>query len=301
MHTLEIPEANIKRSYPSDLSECNATQYINMCNLLFLLDTKAISFEALKSQAVYFLLNLKPSKKTSSKEEDLKFGNVALIAETIESFFEVDADNNKVLKQYYTHNPIEKIKGATKNYFGPSNEFENISFGEYIDALEFFYDFVDTKDMQYLYLLMATFYRPKRNILKRITSFKADKRKPYNKEFVPVMAKKLKHQNIGVVYGFFMFFTSFQKYLTTAKIYVQGKELDLSILYKDFPTTATFKSSIPGIGMKSILYSISQSGIFGPLEKVRAAPFWEIIIRMYEIRKNDLDAYEQHKNSQKNA
>ena len=38
-----------------------------------------------------------------------------------------------------------------------------------------------------------------------------------------------------------------------------------------------------------MLYSMAESGIFGELEKVRKTNFWEIFIRMYDIRKRDLD------------
>jgi len=84
--------------------------------------------------------------------------------------------------------------------------------------------------------------------------------------------------------------------MTTAKIYVQGNEIDFSILYNEFSTDIKFDSTIPGIGMKSLMYSIAESGVFGNLDDVRNASFWEIMIRFYDVRKRDLDAITIQKN-----
>lgn len=297
MHTLEIPEANINLTYPSELSECNYLQYINMSSLLFKYASGEITLEYLKHQAVYFLLNLKKSITTNQITDLVKFSNIDLIAQSLESFFEVNDQGEKTIKQYFIHNPIEKVHGVFKSFYGPSNEFNNVTFGEYIDAQELFYDFIDTKDINYLYLLFATFYRGRRNVISRMLNYRADKRVKYNPDRTVKLANQFKHQPIGVVYGFFLLFTSFQKYLSTAKIYVQSEEIDLSILYKPFPESSKYKSTLPSIGVKSTLYSIAQSGIFGTLEKVRSTPFWEIMIRMYDIRKRDLDAYYEYKSN----
>ncbi|WP_341221037.1 hypothetical protein [Polaribacter atrinae] len=294
MHTVEIPEANIKKYIPTDLSECKTLQYINVCNLLYKHAIGEIDLDTFKEQSIYFLADIKFKKK--NVEDDEKYANVYLLAELMDSFFEIDEKGSKVIKQYFIHNPIEKIRGSFKNYYGPSDEFNNISFGEYVDALSHFYDYIETKDITFLYLLFATFYREKRSTFFSAGSFSKDKRVPYNSERVELLADKFKHQDMGVIYGFFMLFTSFQKYLTTAKIYVQGKEIDLNLLYREFPAGKKQpKSDLPGIGMKSLLYTIAESGIFGPLEKVRAASLWEILIRMYDIKKRDFDAMAANK------
>jgi len=287
MHTIEIPEAGVKNYIPKDLSECSTVQYINICNLLYKHAIGEISLDTFKEQGIYFLANMKFKKNT---DDDVKYANVSMLSSLMDSFFEIDAHDQKVIKQYFIHNPIEKVRGNFINFFGPSNEFNNVSFGEYVDALSHFYDFIETKDEHYLYLLFATFYREKRTTLFSAGNFKKDKRVPYNPERVELLAKQFKTQNKGVIYGFYMLFTSFQKYLTTAKIWVQGKEIDLELLYKDLPKNKRApESNLPGIGMKSILYTIAASGIFGPLKEVRETSLWEILIRMYDIRKSDFD------------
>lgn len=294
MHKLEIIEKNKVFEFPEDLSECDTVQYINVSNLLYQFNKGKLDYTTFRIQATALLLLEKPITK-EKEGDDAKYQNIANIAEVLDSFFELDTEDKPIIKQYYIHNPIDEIKVMDnlkiKTFLGPSDEFDNVYFGEYVEALGHMYDYLDTKDDQFLYLLMATFYREKQGLLNRKGQFSKDKRVPYNPDEVSEIAKLLKYQDKGVVYGFFLLFTSFQKYLQTAVIYIQGKEIDLSLLYKDFPTDKkTPKSDIPGLGMKSLQYMIAESGVFGDLEKVRKAKLWEILIRMYDIRKRDFDA-----------
>lgn len=287
MHTLEIPEKNISIDFPSHLGECNEAQYINMCELIFKELSNEITFEELKNHAVYYLLNMVPGKQLDEDTEAEKFSNINALSNLVESFFDYEEENNvKIIKQYYIHNPIYKVRGV-KNYYGPSDEFNNVKFGEYVDALSHFADFNQTGETKYLYYLMATFYREKRTPFTNLEKYKSDKRIKYNTDRVSELAATFKTQPMGVVYGFYLLFASFQKYLTTAKLFIQGVEIDLAIL---FNSDDTFESDVPGIGMKSTLYTIAESGIFGTKKEVEETPLWEILIRMYDIKKRDLDA-----------
>jgi len=297
MHLIEIPADNFKTYIPEDLSECNPEQYINICSLLYELKMGVIDQETFQIQATKFLV-LGGKEKVREATEEIKYSNIYKIASVLSSFFEEGENGNLVIKQYYIHNPIEKIRGNFQYYYGPADDFNNVSYGEYVDALSHLYDYIETEDTEFLYLLFATFYRRKRK--KR--HYSKDKRAAYNQEEVVVLAKKFKRQYFGVIYGFFLLFTSFNKYLQTAKIYVQGQEIDLTILYKDFPADVKPKESdVPGIGMKSLLYTIAESGVFGTLEKVRTTSLWEILIRLYDIRKRDYDALANQPKPQENA
>lgn len=299
MHTIEIPEAKRKLYYiPEDLSECDTIQYINISKLLFQLNTGAINREQFLIQAAKFLILGKDVKIDDDNEH--KFYNIYQIALILESFFELDENEEFVIKQYYIHNPIQRVVPRFVPYYGPSDEFNNVSFGEYVDGVSYLHDFIETKEIKYLYLLFATFYRKKKRTFFNQDALLKDIRSPYLQEKVPAIADKCKYVDIGIIYGFFLLFTSFQKYLTTAEIYVQGSKIDLSILYTDFPSDIKFESNIPGIGMKSLMYSIAESGVFGTLSEVREAPLWEILIRFYDVRKRDLDAI-AHQKKQTNA
>lgn len=287
MHSIDIPEAKITRYIPADLSECDAKQYMDMSELIFYFQNQQITYDEFRTHAVYRLMNMKPTKK-ESEEEEIKFSNVYQISELIDSFFDFDEKGQKTIKQYYIHNPVPKMKFLWKTYYGPEDNFNNMTFGEYRDALRFFHDFHATGDMEYLKLLTAIFYRPKR-FFKKIA---------YSSKDLDKRIEGYKYAPIGFVYGFYLLFASFQKYLVEAKIMWAGKELDLSILFdtgtkSDEPESA----AMPGIGMDSVAFSMAESGVFGTLKEVDATDFWDIIVRMYDIRKSAIEQEKQMNNA----
>jgi hypothetical protein len=301
MHVIESQETNIKRYIPSDLSECDQQQYMDMCELIFYFQNQQITYDEFRTHAVYKLMNMVPSKKESVDDES-KFANIYRISELIDDFFETDAEGLKTIKQYYIHNPIPSFRPLFKTLYGPSDSFMNMTFGEYTDALRLFLDFHATGDMELLKLLAALFYRPKKSfhfIKKRLSSYDGDFREPYNSKLLEINAEQLKHAPIGFVYGFYLLFASFQKYLIDAKIPWGGKEIDFAILFESSKDDNNEPESgdIPGIGMDSIAFSIAESGTFGNIEQVRNTNFWDIMVRMYDLRRTDLERQKHEKNA----
>jgi hypothetical protein len=175
-----------------------------------------------------------------------------------------------------------------------------MTFGEYTDALRLFLDFHATGDMEILKLITALFYRPKKSfhfIKKRLSSYDGDIREPYNSKLLETNAKQLKNAPIGFVYGFYMLFASFQKFLIDAKIMWGGKEIDFAILFENSDTEQSSTEDLPGIGMDAIAFSMAESGTFGNIEQVRKTNFWDIMVRMYDLRRTDLERQKQEKNA----
>lgn len=276
MHIIEVPDRNIKKYLPTELSECDTRQYIEMSALIFYFQVGDISYVDFRIHALYKLLEMKAVKK--GNQDDEKYSKIYSYSQFIDSFFEISDDKEKVIKQYYIHNPIPDFLGMLTKYYGPADDFEDVTFGEYVDGLEAFVNFNQTGEMVYLYNLLAIFYRTKPLTRK--------KRLPYNPDEVAIRSKKFLSQPIGIVYGFYLYFASFQKYLTTATLHVQGNEIDLSIL---FDSSNSSKSNIPGLGMKGVLLNISESGVYGDNNGARNTPLWEVLVRMYDITKRDLD------------
>ena len=291
MITLEIPETGTKFNMPSDLSECDSRQYNEISFLIYQLQQKEIVYEVFRVRAVYALLNMKPVESDNKEHQEEKMVNIYRLSELVDDFFEdIEGEDTKILKQYYVHNPVQRIKCLLTSYYGPTDDFGNIQFGEYIDALHLFTEYHSTKDNGFLYQLMATMYRPydkKGNDPENPEDFIDDNRQMYNEYLVPKRAKKFKRLYFGEVYGFYLLFASFQKYLSSAKIYWQGRELDLSILFNS--DTKVVESDVPGIGMKSTLYTLAESGVFGTIKELRRESLWEILLRMYDLTKRDLD------------
>lgn len=282
MQIIEIPEKNIVRYIPDDLSECDERQYIEISALVFLLQTGQINYNDFLVQAFYRLMDM---VAVNPDADDIdKKSAVYIYSQMINSFFEpqtfeeINTKAPKVIKMYYTKNPMPRILGYFRNYYGPSDDFEQVTFGEYLDMLEEFINFNQTNEMIYLHRLLAIGYRPK-------MPFSANKI-AYNVNKIASRAKQFQGQHIGVVWGFYLYFASFNKYLSTCQLFVQGNEIDLTIL---FSSSDESDSDVPGLGMKSVLLSIAESGTYGEMEKVRKTNMWEVLTYMYYIIKKNLD------------
>ncbi len=280
MILLEIPETKRKIYLPENLAECDSNQYADASLLMFQFQQGKMSYEDFRIEMLYRLLNLKKGKsKLGVDQKEEMNSTIYMLSQRIDSFFEKDADDKMIIKQYYIKNHTPTIRDAFKKWYGPADEFNDITFGQYVDALNIYSLLEQKPNADLLYRLMAIFYHQKGRV--------------YDPKKVEANATHFRYVHFGRVYGFFLLFASFQKYLFSAKVYYQGNELDLSILFEkdkeEEKEKETVESKIPGIGMLSIAHQLAESQVYGPIQEVRKTDFWEIILRLYDIRKRDLD------------
>jgi hypothetical protein len=290
MHTIETDK--IKRYIPADLSECDSQQYIEMCELLFKFYSHQISEDEMLTHAVYKLMNMKPSENQDEEIELNKMCNIALLKELIQdSFFEkIENENGYDLKviQNYIDNPVPKFRPLWRTYYGPDQMFNNIKIGEYTDASKLFQKFNSNGDMQTLYEFVATLYRPKKTfhfITKHFSTYDGDCRVRYNPHLLEKRVKALKYAPIGFIYGVYLYFASFQIIISSGQIEWGDKTLDLSILFKGGNSPDI---EAQDIGLDSVIFAMAESGAFGDYSKVKHAPFWDMMIKMYDARVKQL-------------
>lgn len=281
MNRIEIPDRNLSFNMPEHLGECNSEEYAGMCKLLFEYQSGKIDLQQLRQRAVYVLLNLRPSKKESPEEiEEQKNANIYQLSELVDSFFTKNEDSKLAIRQEYQNNHSPVIDCGTLKYHGPQDYLKSATFGEYVDGLNIFSAFNQSGSVDLLYNLCGVFYRKKG--------------KKYNPDKIEHISKKLKFADFGQIFGFYMFFASFQHYLTNATVYWEGRELDLSILFKNTSPDAP-TSSLPSLGMKATSYMLAESGVLGNLEAVNNTNIWEVLLLMYDIKKSDIDNQQKQK------
>lgn len=306
MTTLEIPETSTTLYLPEDLSECDTQQYIDMCELIYKFNAGEIVYKTFKIQAIYKLLNLIPGESKLTEKEDLdKHANIYQLSSLIDSFFETNPEDKTkpIIKQNYTQNHIPVVKPLLKNYYGPSDLFRNVAFGEYTDAINLYMEYENTKEDEYLYLLMAVFYRPKQKFHKDrnvLFAYNENIREPYNEATIESRAEIFKNLPIGYVYGFYLFMASFHKYLTNCVLKLNGQEINIGLLFQE-PTEKVATSNMPGLGLKSIEYQISESNVFGTNKEVRETNLFDILIRLYDITKRDADDKARQKEAERKS
>lgn len=341
MVSVEIPEKKIKIEFPESLKECNQKQYIDISYFLYQLNSRQIDFNEFKLLSIYKLLGLSYTKKSrlSEEEKEKMYANISLLSDYVENFFHKDDKGNiQSVKFDFIHNPVPKVDYEGTTLYGPTDVFQNITFGEYKEGLEYFQKYINPmeeehrdldlllkekeamfkrdieypnfekqleeieqrieeikryiflenqKKSRYLRELFAVFYRTKRRKAKFIGNKEYDIRKPFNKYQVFKQSEKLVRMDMGILYGFFLYFYSFQSYLDQAQLRIGGKDIDLSILFEKDNTQQ--KEAVPGLGMLSVGFNLSQSQVFGDLEKVDQTNFWKVILYLYDVKKKYLD------------
>lgn len=280
MIEIEVLDKNKRAYLPENLGECDTQQYIAMSRFIYLFQNGQITEPQFYQLAIYKLLDIKPSNRIADgSTTNKRYENIAWLSQFVLNFFDNDSGQLKI-KLDFTHNPIPKFKHNLLTFTGPKDEFENINFGQYLEGLGYFLDYEQFHEYQTLVKLLAVFYRNQN-------------------PFIPKSLKKLDRIDPGILYGFYLFFASFHKYISTGTIFYNGIEIDLSIIFQADEDTSLPKSNLPGLGMKSILFDIAASGVFGNKSEVEKTNFWEIILRLYDLRKKAKDEkkyYESLKN-----
>lgn len=289
MIPIDIPEKNKTLYFPENLAECDADQYADMAKLLYLFSSGEIHYFDFRVLAVYALLGMKFPEKIPQviPEDDVKWQNIFRLSELVDGFFHrnetEDGDKLEVKLDFMTnHYPTHKMFGT---YVGPQDGFQDVCFGQYIDGLEEYIYFSQTGDIESLKTLFCIFYLPK------------------NEKYSLKNAKKrakgiLKNTDIRHLYGFYLFFTAMQQYIIGGQITIMGNEIDLSIIYQELPEHQQEKSEIPGIGMYSVLYDLAESGVFGNYEGVRQTNMWMVFVRLYELKKKEIDQINREKKNE---
>ncbi|WP_396153716.1 hypothetical protein [Flavobacterium sp.] len=306
MHTVTIPEHNITKYIPEDLSECDAQQYIDMAGLIFLHQTGQLNYEEFRVQAIYKLMNMVPEEpKTKlkrnlelSEADENKYSNAYRLSELIDTFFDDGENNQKIIKQNFIHNPVKKFMPFWNNYYGPEDLLSNMKFGEYSDALRLFNQINANGELEMLFPFAAILYRKKKSFIffrKLLNLYDGDIRQRYNSYSVDARAKVFENTPVGFVWGVYLMFGSFQKWLATAEIPWGGKVLDMSIIFTSEGNEEP--ETIPGIGMDAVMFAISESGVFGTKKELDERPLIEVLLRMYDIRKRDLELKKLEENA----
>jgi hypothetical protein len=306
MHTVTIPEHNITKYIPEDLSECDAQQYLDISGLIFLYQTGQLDYEEFRVQAIYKLMNMVPAEPKTKLQRNLelseadenKYSNAYRLSELIDTFFDEGKENQKIIKQNFIHNPVKKFVPFWNNYYGPEDLLSNMKFGEYSDALRLFNQINSNGELEMLFPFAAILYRKKKSLIffrKLINSYDGDVRQRYNSSSVDARAKVFENTPVGFVWGVYLMFGSFQKWLATAEIPWGGQVLNFSIIFNSDDNAEP--ETIPGIGMDSVMFAISESGVFGTKKELNETPLIEVLIRMYDIRKRDLELKKLEENA----
>ena len=274
MHTFDILEINKRFNIPEDLSECDRRQYLDMAKLVFLFQNDEISYEQFRILALYSLMNMAYQESELPNMQEEKWQEIYIKSEILDSFFTEDEDGVKHLVQDYIHNAVKTVKYKMLSFTGPKDGFEDITWKQFIDGIGLLQSFQNSRDPQILLKLFSMFYLRKGEKFGKID---LDKRMDYFKDL-----------DIRYVYGFFLLFTSFWKFiLSDAVVGVDGREINLSKLFEkeedSEESEAAAKIDLPELGLRSTAFQLAESGVFGSMDELEQTNAWDVLLRIYDM------------------
>lgn len=286
MVTIDIRAVGKTLFLPESLAECDGEQFLGVSRLIYFFHSGKINYFDFRILAVYVLLGL----KNSGKESEAKDENIFRLSERVDSFFhhkkEDGGEYRLELKLDFIHNPLPSCRIFFRRFLGVRDGFENVSFGQYVDGLEEYIHFSKTGDLEALRNLFFIFYLPMGERYERERSRKRAR-------------KYERYVDMGYLYGFYIYFTAMQEYILSGQVLVLGSEIDLSIIYQELVEDKKEKSSLPGLGLYSVMHDLAESGVFGNYEGVRGTNMWLVLLRLYELKKRRIDEIAEEKRQKK--
>jgi len=291
MHKIEIPDRHILREFPSEVQEMDQSQFINFIDLVLKYTSGHISIEQFKVLLIKKLLNIKYDLRyaslTAVEKEEIA-GNIIILSELCESFFEEIQKDGKTIKSFklsFTKNFIPVI---CNKYYGPQDALQDVTFCEYRIAHSHFVAYIDSHDENELNKLIAVLYRPHKRFLwirRKLRSYNGMDRVSFTAKSNPAIfekrVRKISTLPISVRYGIFLYFSGSEQYLVNGKPVVDGKEIDLSIIYEKSENAG----DSPDIGLIGILYSLAETKVFGSIEETDGQNLYDVMIRLYQVVK----------------
>lgn len=294
MHTIEIPEKGIFRSFPSKVEELSTDEYVFFIEHLLKFESGDYTFSEFKLLLLYKLLGIKYSIKYSllkDKDRMLVNENLYRISEQLDSFFKKESREGQEYITFdinVTKNLIPVIKGRfwQRRLYGPSEALTDISFIEYKDAHTAFAEYTKSQKDEYLNKLIAALYRPGKVFLfirKLFPGFNGKSRQIYNPNR-PGKLERIGKLPFSLRYGVYVFFAGCENFLRTGKITADDTEISLEVLYKKISGIDEDESGAPGLGLTGILFKLAESGVFGNIKETANQNLYDVLVRLYQNR-----------------
>lgn len=289
MNRIEIPEKNITMNIPSEVEEMSPGQFTAFLDLVLQHTSGKITIDDFKIKLIIHLLGVRLGVRDRflpEEERNEAMAEIYRLSSLCESFFEdieVEGQKTKSFRLYFTRNFFPVILGR---YHGPKDALQDVTFCEYRSAYSYYTSYGRSRDEHDLNRMIAVLYRPRKRFLwlrRRLASFDGQERIPFlsrsNPEMIEKRAAQIARLPMSVRYGIFLYFSGCSRFLSTGPIMIDGREIDLSIIYDK----ASGESDSPDLGLVGVLYNLAESKVFGSIEQTDNQNIYDIMIRLYQV------------------
>lgn len=286
MHTIELRN-NEFYSFASCLEELSPKAYLKLLKLVLLEKNGLISFNDFILQLTMQLLDIRKTVRyilMSAEKREQIHANILSLSRELDSFFILENQDGKEVKVFRldTNKNLLPVFGGL---YGPADALTDLSFFEYKTAYNCFAEFGTTKDAEKLNQLIAILYRPTRKfhfIRKHMAGYNGQKRirlspksNPFHFELqVKIVSRWPEHVKLGI----YLWFSGCMEYLKSGCPLIDGNEMNLAVLYSGG------SEGPAGIGLSGILFTLSESKVFGNLEETSNSNLYDVLARLYQLK-----------------
>lgn len=305
MNVIEIPEKEIRTEYPECFEELTNEQFdFVMQQVVKLMDGK-IDLDMFKVLVLYHFLDLeytpmirKMEKYRKKENLQTRNYNVWRMCQTLNWFFvdkEIDGKTHQVFAFDSVRNFVPKIYARDECFYGPDAALININMAEFRAAVEYFRQYAETKEMQYLNLLVAVLYRPERENYATVIkdeNFDGQRRVKFNRNHIQRYANELKHSPFYQRYAIYLWFSNCNDFLRKGEIEVEGNKINLGDLYKKQTDEEKSKDAL---GYTGLLFRLADERTFGNIKETDNTGIYDVMLKLYQW-KQDTDAQKKQQN-----
>ena len=288
MHRIQIPSEKIDFEIPSRIEELTQSQYVCFVDLLLRFQKNLITIEEFRVALISKLMDLRINWKYFCYCEEKKEAintRVYQLSELIESFFQYEERNSKlvkVLQLSFVKNFIPKILGK---YYGPDDALVNLTFYEYRIAHGYFHEYLKNDDEDALNRFIAVIYRRRKPflwILKHLPWYDGEQRRHISSKSNPIYLKNrvkdIEKLSMAIRYGIFLYWSGCEEFLATGQPVIDGTKIDLSILFSKTPD----QGNSNGIGLVGLLYTLSEGKVFGDIRETDDQNLFDVLVKLYQ-------------------
>jgi len=295
MHTLEAPENGLKLEFPSKVAELNTKQYLKLCHDFLELHHGRINEDDFMVALIYNVLEMKPSKSRRRYEEDRSRMVLALeqLSTTLFSFWHFpEGSTTAEIDWFFTDQKLPVIEFNGRYLYGPASMLEDLTYGEYEKAHTYFSVYLRTQEENVLDKLIAVLYRPLAGD-RQLFQFRRKKQQRVGLEGYDLAEAErwASYLPPHIKYAVFVWWNNMELFIQIAEIQTDAGAVNLSILFKK---PEEEKSTVENnTGIRGVLYQLAESAVFGDMKQVEAVNFWDVMLRLYQLKMNHAEDRER--------
>lgn len=295
MHTLESPENKLKLEFASKVGELNTKQYLKLCHDFLDLHHGRINEDDFMVALIYNVLEMKPQKSRRANEDERSRMVIALeqLATTLFSFWHIpEGSDIAEIDWFFTDQKLPVIEFNGRYLYGPASMLEDLTYGEYEKAHTYFSVYLRTQDEAVLDKLIAVLYRPLASDRQLLKFRKKKQERVGLQDYDLVAAEKwVSYLPPYIKYAVFIWWNNMEQFIQIAEIQTDAGPVNLSALFKKSEEEKTSVENNTGI--RGVLYQLAESAVFGDMKQVEAVNFWDVMLRLYQLKMNHAEDRER--------